>query len=349
MSHFTEDQIKHMVNRFLGWRLPKNFNPDAGISYTRPNYAPSVDATPSGTNLFDATQADAMVRYMIEGLPIPSTLAAAIKRALERGEGYVRAATWKEISEPPYERGRAHKDLAEVHAALCMAINGPAQPPLQGIYDAINALGGRPDQDNCYDQGIVDTVAKVLDIIEKAQAAGVAQAPLDCDTLASAIYSADDLYLSPDQSRRAAEAAIRFFGGAQASAPDPLKAMGLPWEDVAEDDPDVILAAHAIAEHGIGRQWDDFLPTNAYDVDQGDLIEYARAAVAALRAKVSPVPSTHEAPVNLPFERLPQHAGDPAFGPVPNVVPLGSSDPNHPSNTPADAVVSSNHQGDSDA
>jgi hypothetical protein len=24
---------------------------------------------PSGTNLFDATQADAMVRYMIEGLP----------------------------------------------------------------------------------------------------------------------------------------------------------------------------------------------------------------------------------------------------------------------------------------
>lgn len=65
----TEDQIKHMVNRFLGWRLPQNFNPDAGIGYTRPNYAPSVDATPSGTNLFDAAQADAMVRYMIEGMP----------------------------------------------------------------------------------------------------------------------------------------------------------------------------------------------------------------------------------------------------------------------------------------
>lgn len=65
----TEDQIKHMVGRFLGWRLPKNFNPDAGISYTRPNYAPNVEATPSGTNLFDATQADEMVRHMIEGMP----------------------------------------------------------------------------------------------------------------------------------------------------------------------------------------------------------------------------------------------------------------------------------------
>lgn len=65
----TNEQIKHMVDRFLGWRLPENFNPDAGISYVRPNYAPSVDATPTGTNLFDATQAEAMVRYLIDGLP----------------------------------------------------------------------------------------------------------------------------------------------------------------------------------------------------------------------------------------------------------------------------------------
>jgi hypothetical protein len=65
----TEDQIKHMVDRFLGWRLPADFKPDAGISYTRPNYAPAVDATPMGTNLFDATQATAMVRYMVEGMP----------------------------------------------------------------------------------------------------------------------------------------------------------------------------------------------------------------------------------------------------------------------------------------
>lgn len=66
----------------------------------------------------------------------------------------------------------------------------------------------------------------------------------------------------------------------------PVKPTG-DWEDVEEDDPDVITAARAIAEHGIGRPWDDFLPVNAYDVDHGDLVEYGRAAVAALRAAKS--------------------------------------------------------------
>ena len=67
----TEDQIKHMVNRFLGWRLPKPWHPDNGISYQRPNYAhePADHDWPIGTNLFDATQATAMVRYMLEGIP----------------------------------------------------------------------------------------------------------------------------------------------------------------------------------------------------------------------------------------------------------------------------------------
>lgn len=41
-----------------------------------------------------------------------------VKRALERSECYIRAAAWKETSEPPYEQGQAHKDLAILHAAL---------------------------------------------------------------------------------------------------------------------------------------------------------------------------------------------------------------------------------------
>jgi hypothetical protein len=40
--------------------------------------------------------------------------------------------------------------------------------------------------------------------------------------------------------------------------------------------------ARAIAENGFGRPWDDFLPVNAHDTDQGDLIEYAQAAVDAM-------------------------------------------------------------------
>ena len=49
----TEAQIKHMVDRFLGWKLPLDFNPDGGIKFERPNYHPNVRALLSGTNLFD--------------------------------------------------------------------------------------------------------------------------------------------------------------------------------------------------------------------------------------------------------------------------------------------------------
>jgi hypothetical protein len=37
---------------------------------------------------------------------------------------------------------------------------------LDQAWEAINALGGADVQDNSYDQGIVDTVKRALDIIE---------------------------------------------------------------------------------------------------------------------------------------------------------------------------------------
>lgn len=73
----TDEQIKHMVNRFLGWRLPENFAPDDGISF-QPEYNVEYNAArglppsrrqPSGTNLLDAVQAEAMIRYMVAGMP----------------------------------------------------------------------------------------------------------------------------------------------------------------------------------------------------------------------------------------------------------------------------------------
>lgn len=67
-----EDQIKHMVDRFLTWRLPDNFAPDGGVSFQpigNPGTANQYMREPSGTNLLDAVQADAMVRHMLAGLP----------------------------------------------------------------------------------------------------------------------------------------------------------------------------------------------------------------------------------------------------------------------------------------
>jgi hypothetical protein len=68
----TDAQIKYMARRILGWRLPENFHPDAGISFNPVfNKGTRYEGKhkPIGTNLFDADQAEAMVRYMAEGLP----------------------------------------------------------------------------------------------------------------------------------------------------------------------------------------------------------------------------------------------------------------------------------------
>lgn len=68
----TDKQIKHMVNRFLAWRLPENFNPDAGISFKaafNEHTTHPMKHQPVGTNLFDADQAEEMVRHMIDGMP----------------------------------------------------------------------------------------------------------------------------------------------------------------------------------------------------------------------------------------------------------------------------------------
>ena len=69
----TEDQIKHMANRFLAWKLPADFHPDCGIVFDaeaarklNPN---NHRYEPVGTNLLTHPQAEAMIRHMIEELP----------------------------------------------------------------------------------------------------------------------------------------------------------------------------------------------------------------------------------------------------------------------------------------
>lgn len=66
----TDALVKHMVDRFLSWRLPEDFHPDCGISFKAAHgegtaYPDKYE--PVGTNLFTATQATAMVRHMLDG------------------------------------------------------------------------------------------------------------------------------------------------------------------------------------------------------------------------------------------------------------------------------------------
>jgi hypothetical protein len=96
----TDEQIKHMANRFLGWRLPDDFNPDDGISFDPvSNKGSKYEARrqPTGTNLFTATQAEAMVRYMLDSVepilsPAPDDVPAVnpMENAMVRSPHIVR-------------------------------------------------------------------------------------------------------------------------------------------------------------------------------------------------------------------------------------------------------------------
>jgi hypothetical protein len=71
----TDDEratlIAAMVNRFLAWRLPEHFRPDAGISFT-PDYNQHTPwpakHEPVGTNLFTADQAREMFEHCLPPL-----------------------------------------------------------------------------------------------------------------------------------------------------------------------------------------------------------------------------------------------------------------------------------------
>lgn len=64
-----EAQINKMVDKFLSWKLPEHFHPDAGISFTptKPYAGDEYGNSwwPVGTNLFTADQAREMILHML--------------------------------------------------------------------------------------------------------------------------------------------------------------------------------------------------------------------------------------------------------------------------------------------
>jgi len=61
--------VEDMVNRFLGWRLPDDFAPDAGISFDPGPTQLLPHCWPTGTCLFTAAQAEQMIRHMLAASP----------------------------------------------------------------------------------------------------------------------------------------------------------------------------------------------------------------------------------------------------------------------------------------
>jgi len=74
-----EHSMKAMVDRFLQWKLPSDFAPDAGISFD-PNYNQHTPFPgrhgPTGTNLLTAAQAEAMIDHILGITPAASSKVA---------------------------------------------------------------------------------------------------------------------------------------------------------------------------------------------------------------------------------------------------------------------------------
>ena len=57
--------IDHMVDRFLGWKLPEDFSPDSYITFDHEKAKQNPNFWPIGTNLLTADQARQMVEHML--------------------------------------------------------------------------------------------------------------------------------------------------------------------------------------------------------------------------------------------------------------------------------------------
>lgn len=84
----TSPNIDEIVSRFLSWKLPKDFNPDANINFYRQHEHDSPHY-PVGTNLFTAEQAKEMFRNVLAGAHVelhttpqqPQSVADALEEA----------------------------------------------------------------------------------------------------------------------------------------------------------------------------------------------------------------------------------------------------------------------------
>lgn len=129
----NDQQVKHMVERFLVWRLPKPWQPDGGIRYERPNYAhaPADHDWPTGTNLFDADQTEAMVRYIVEDAPPSEDFAWLIEAP---GQHYLAArAVAGHKFHWTHDHGAALRFCSEEQADIAMMAIRELDPELFGF------------------------------------------------------------------------------------------------------------------------------------------------------------------------------------------------------------------------
>lgn len=183
----TDDQIKYMTERFLAWKLPANFSPDDGISFKaafNENTPHPMRHEPSGTNLFDYTQAEAMIRHMVDGMPamlaarpaapvedLVGTLFDAISHGDETHRAWLKQAIDDHFAGRPVKRpaapvpaeggesssGRwyAADQIDALVRQLDVALNGDGAAPQAMLCDLVSQFASAPTQPEAGDDDVV--------------------------------------------------------------------------------------------------------------------------------------------------------------------------------------------------
>lgn len=116
MQSTTKALIDVMVSRFLCWKLPKEFSPDAGIRFI-PGPIQQHDGHywPTGTNLLHAGQAQEMIEHMLAG-----AMNSAASDVLAERHRQIEAEGWTP------EHDDAHKNGSLSRAGGFYALNAGA-------------------------------------------------------------------------------------------------------------------------------------------------------------------------------------------------------------------------------
>ncbi|UEP31575.1 hypothetical protein [Burkholderia sp. B21-007] len=168
--------ISAMVDRFLGWKLPHDFSPDCGISFTPPS---NPHWGPIGTNLLNADQARQMFEYVVGTLPVQPAAAAgqeAVAWQVRRADGRIGGVSvqWENCTKELYDAtlstgryaGYENGPRCEVRA-LCTA--PPAQVAKQhGLTDEQKGAVQRAI-DWCYAMAFEDDERELRALLEGAK------------------------------------------------------------------------------------------------------------------------------------------------------------------------------------
>jgi hypothetical protein len=171
---------KEMVDRFLSWRLPKDFSPDNGISFKPIDHPHGLTHLwPTGTNLLNADQAKAMLEHVLAVVQSAELPRSAVFNAyVEFFEAWraLNALPWFKDGRNNAEREAASNRLDDAYTGIVEATDGRVIPSVvqSATVAPIPTKRTNEDRSDWYGSGYVDGWNACVDRMRNATDSGSA-------------------------------------------------------------------------------------------------------------------------------------------------------------------------------